>query len=148
MRRALLAFVTTVAALVMLLSFKTHSPSALTPPPAVLKSTGGVTSSSGTGGAGTGGSRAGTYTGDAADTPFGPVQVRITVAGGKLTGVTAVDYPNGSPRDAEINAYAIPALNSEAAAAGSAHIDMISGATYTSEGYLTSLQSALDKAGL
>lgn len=142
MRRAFLAVVSTVAALVMLLSFKTHTTSALTPPPAALKSTGGTT------GSGTTGSAAGTFTGAAADTQFGPVQVRITVAGGKVTGVTAVDYPNNSPRDAEINAYAIPALNAEAVAAGSARIDMISGATYTSEGYISSLQSALSKAGL
>lgn len=148
MKRALLAVVSTVAALVMLLSFKTHSTSALPSPPAALKSGGTGTTSTGTSTTGSGTSAAGSYTGSPADTPFGPVQVRITVAGGKLTGVTAVDYPNNSPRDAEINAYAIPALNSEASAAGSAHIDMISGATYTSEGYLTSLQSALDKAGI
>jgi uncharacterized protein with FMN-binding domain len=52
------------------------------------------------------------------------------------------------PRDQEINSYAIPQLNSEAVSAGSAQIDTVSGATYTSEGYITSLQSALDKAGL
>ena len=149
MKRALLAFVSTVAALVMLLSFKTHATSALTTPPAALKSASGATSHAGaTSRTGTVGKHAGTFTGDPADTPFGPVQVRITVAAGRLTGVTAVDYPNGSPRDAEINAYAIPALNSEATAAGNARIDMISGATYTSEGYLTSLQSALNNAGL
>lgn len=56
--------------------------------------------------------------------------------------------PENTPRDQQINAYAIPVLNSEAVAAGSARIDAVSGATYTSGGYITSLQSAIDKAGL
>jgi uncharacterized protein with FMN-binding domain len=76
------------------------------------------------------------------------VQVRITVSSGKLTAVAAVVYPNGNGRDQEINSYASPALNKEALAAGNAKIDMISGATYTSTGYINSLQSALDKAGI
>ncbi len=89
-----------------------------------------------------------TITGSSVDTRYGPVQVRIVVAKGKLTGVTAVDYPTNSGRDQQINAAAIPALNQEVLAAGNAKVDMISGATYTSQGYLDSLQSALDKAGL
>jgi uncharacterized protein with FMN-binding domain len=89
-----------------------------------------------------------TVTGDAVDTRFGPVQVRITVSNGMITAVEAVDYPQNNPRDAQINAYAIPQLNSEVLAARSASIDMVSGATYTSEGYIGSLQSALDRAGL
>jgi uncharacterized protein with FMN-binding domain len=87
-------------------------------------------------------------TGAAADTMYGPVQVRITVRSGKITAAQAVEYPENSPRDQQINAYAIPALNQETVAAGSATIDMVSGATYTSQGYITSLQSALDQAGL
>ena len=67
---------------------------------------------------------------------------------GKLSDVTAVEYPSENPRDQEINSNAIPALNQEALSAGNAKIDMISGATYTSQGYVQSLQSALDKAGL
>ena len=70
------------------------------------------------------------------------------MANGKITSAEAVDYPANDPRDQEINSYAIPQLNSEALAASSAQIDTVSGATYTSEGYVTSLQSALDKAGL
>ena len=58
----------------------------------------------------------------------------------------AVEYPENTPRDEQINAYAIPTLNREVLAADSAHIDMVSGATYTSQGYVGSLQSALDKA--
>jgi uncharacterized protein with FMN-binding domain len=89
-----------------------------------------------------------TVTGDAADTQWGPVQVQITVTNGKVTAAQAIVYPQNNERDLEINSFAIPALNQEAVAAGSAQIDMISGATVTSGGYLTSLQSALDKAGI
>jgi uncharacterized protein with FMN-binding domain len=79
---------------------------------------------------------------------FGPVQVQITVKNGKVTAARAVQYPQESARDQEINSYAIPVLNQEAVSAGSASIDAVSGATYTSGGYVTSLQSALDKAGV
>ena len=87
-------------------------------------------------------------TGTAADTIYGPVQVQITVKNGKVTAAQAVQYPQDSPRDQQINSYAIPVLNQEAVSASSASIDAVSGATYTSGGYVTSLQSALDKAGL
>ena len=155
MRRVALALFGTVAGLVALLSFKTHEISVARPPAAIGTTTGPDTGSatpnpatppSSSSAAATSGTK--TVTGDVADTRWGPVQVQITVKNGKLSGVTAVDYPNGNPRDQQINAYAIPALNQEALQAGSAKIDMISGATVTSEGYLNSLQSALDKAGI
>jgi uncharacterized protein with FMN-binding domain len=158
MKRVILAIVSTVASLVLVLSFKTHSPSAAATPPAAVSSTG---TSTGTSGSSSGGSSssssttkkstsssAKTYTGDAAMTRYGPVQVRVTVKNGAVSSVAATDYPMSDPRDAQINSYAIPQLNSEAASAGNATIDMVSGATYTSEGYRSSLQSALDKAGL
>jgi uncharacterized protein with FMN-binding domain len=86
-------------------------------------------------------------TGDSIDTRFGPVQVTITVSNGKITSATAIDYPQTNPRDAQINAEAIPILQQESVGQSSAtNIDMVSGATYTSDGYLQSLQSALDKA--
>ena len=93
-------------------------------------------------------STSGTVTGTAADTRWGPVQVQITVANGSITNVTVVQYPNNNGRDQEINAQALPILIQETLKAQSAKIDMVSGATYTSDGYITSLQSALDKAGL
>jgi uncharacterized protein with FMN-binding domain len=71
--------------------------------------------------------------------------VQITVTNGKITAAQAVVYPQSNPRDQEINAYAVPQLNAEAVASSSAGIDMVSGATYTSQGYISSLQSALDK---
>jgi uncharacterized protein with FMN-binding domain len=102
-----------------------------------------------TGSSSASGSAAGrTVTGDPADTRWGPVQVEITVAGGKVTAVQVVDYPQNNGRDREINAYALPVLVQETLGAQSAQIDMVSGATVTSEGYLQSLQSALDQAGL
>ena len=87
-------------------------------------------------------------TGEAIDTIYGPVQVKITVKGGKITAVTATEYPVDTPRDYQINSYAIPALNQETLQASSASIDSISGATYTSQGYIGSLQNAIDQAGL
>jgi uncharacterized protein with FMN-binding domain len=166
MRRAVLAICATAVALVLLLSFKTHTQSAApgaspaaalgspTPGPGATGSTGtgstGTrstgTPSTGTGSTGTGAAK--TVTGAAWPTIYGPVQVRVTVTAGKLTAVSAVEYPTDTPRDYQINAFAIPQLNAEAMAAGSAKIDTVSGATYTSGGYVGSLQNALDKAGL
>jgi len=152
MRRVILAIVSTTAALVLILSYKTHGTASLATPPAAISSSSGTAA---TGSAGSTGSTSTTgtttattktVTGDAMDTRFGPVQVRITVANGKITAASAINYPTGSPRDAEINAYAIPQLNQEAVQASSANIDMVSGATFTSQGYIQSLQSALDKA--
>src|SRR4051794_2940220 len=90
----------------------------------------------------------GTGTGAAADTRWGPVQVQITVADGSITDVSVVQYPTSNGKDQEINARALPILIQETLKAQSASIDMVSGATYTSDGYVTSLQSALDQAGL
>ena len=163
MRRVILAIVGTVAGLVVLLSFKTHSTSAVTTPPAAISGAGGQASASaaaprasGSSGSsrkassssGSAAAAATTVTGNAVDTDYGPVQVQITVKNGKITGAQAVQYPQESPRDQEINSYAIPVLNQEAVSAGSAQIDAVSGATYTSGGYVNSLQSALDKAGI
>ncbi|EFL42323.1 FMN-binding domain-containing protein [Streptomyces griseoflavus Tu4000] len=107
----------------------------------------GTGSGSGQGAGGGGGSaQARTVTGDAAQTQYGPVQVRITVSGGKITEAETVQAPKGGQSD-RITADAVPKLNQAAVAAGDAEIDTVSGATYTSAGYKQSLQSALDKAG-
>jgi uncharacterized protein with FMN-binding domain len=142
MRRALFALAGTVAGLVLLLSFKTQATTVAAPPAALS------TPAPESGGTATAGAGTKTVTGDAAETRYGPVQVQVTVTNGAVTAVTAVDYPQDNPRDSEINSYAIPQLDQEATAAKSASIDFVSGATYTSEGYVQSLQSALDKAGL
>jgi uncharacterized protein with FMN-binding domain len=104
--------------------------------------TGSDTTGSGTTGAST------TYTGDSVDTRWGPVQVRITVVDGKITASEAIVYPSGNHEDEQINSFALPVLNQEAVDQQSANIDMVSGATVTSEGYLSSLQSAIDQAHL
>jgi uncharacterized protein with FMN-binding domain len=90
----------------------------------------------------------GTVTGSVAQTRWGPVQVQLTVANGKITNVSVIEYPNNNGRDQEINARALPILIQETLKAQGDSIDMVSGATVTSDGYLESLQSALDKAGL
>ena len=143
LRRIVLASAATVSGMVMLLSLKPHaSPQAALSLPAPSASA-GASASSGTGSATTG---TRTVTGDTIQTRWGPVQVRITIKDGKLTEVTAVAYPTDNPRDQEINSYALPRLRSEALQAQSANIDTVSGATYTSDGYRQSLQSALDSA--
>jgi uncharacterized protein with FMN-binding domain len=168
LRRVILAICATAVALVLLLSFKSHTQSAApgsspaaalgspTPGGADTTPSAGSTGSAGTASPGSSaGSASGgtaqsgaakTVTGAAWPTVYGPVQVKITVSGGKITAAAATEYPTDTPRDAQINAFAIPQLNAEAVAAGSAQIDAVSGATYTSQGYLGSLQNALDKA--
>ncbi len=88
----------------------------------------------------------GTYTGDSSQTRYGPVQVQITVSGGQISDVQAIHYPDSNGRDRQINGTAIPRLVSETLQSQSAQIQMVSGATYTSDGYLSSLQNAIDQA--
>ncbi|MGW5198951.1 FMN-binding protein [Streptomyces spiralis] len=171
LRRVVLASAATVSGVVMLLSLKPHTPPEIAAAPAPAASAGagasadanasagpGASARSG-GGSGSGsddGSSGGsgassgtrTVTGETVRTRWGPVRVRITLKNGRITDVTAVSYPTDNPRDQEINSYALPQLRREALAAQSADIDSVSGATYTSDGYRQSLQSALDSAGL
>ncbi|MGV9623489.1 FMN-binding protein [Streptomyces tendae] len=139
-RRAVLAGAATVSGIVLLLSLKPASD------PGSASAAGGaappVAAQSPQGGRGAG---SGTVTGDAARTQYGPVQVRVTVSGGKITRAEAVQAPKGGQSD-QVTADAVPKLNRAAVAAGNADIDAVSGATYTSAGYAKSLQSALDKA--
>src|ERR1041384_3992784 len=164
MRRAIVTGTATVSGVVLLLGMKPHTstpsaaggsftisssdssvqssnqgssaPGTSSTPSSGSSSSSGPTASSGTK----------TVTGDAADTRYGPVQVAVTFSGKKITKIDVVEYPTESGRDREINSYAIPELNQEAMSAQSAKIDGISGATYTTEGYVQSLQSAIDKA--
>ncbi|AJE39806.1 MULTISPECIES: FMN-binding protein [Streptomyces] len=144
LRRVVLTSAATVSGLVLLLSLKPHSAPEVGP----AVPSGGSHASSGSGDAGGSGSvtTTGTVTGEQVQTRYGPVQVRITLRNGRLTEVTAVALPRDNPRDREISGYAVPRLTREALAAQSAEIDTVSGATYTSEGYRRSLQSALDSA--
>ncbi|MFJ3305614.1 FMN-binding protein [Streptomyces sp. NPDC086549] len=153
LRRIVLASAATVSGMVLLLSLKPHtSPAVAVGPPSPVPYSSSSASAGGSSGGTTGGSTAApatgtkTVTGDTVQTRWGPVQVRVTLKDGKLTDVEAISYPQDNPRDQEINSYAVPQLRREALAAQSADIDTVSGATYTSDGYRQSLQSALDSA--
>ena len=86
-------------------------------------------------------------TGTVAGTPYGPMQVQLTLTGTKITKVTVLQRTNDGALSDQIDKTAIPTLTSETLAAQGAHIDAVSGASYTSSGYIKSLQSALDQAG-
>jgi hypothetical protein len=87
-----------------------------------------------------------TVGGDVAQTPYGPVQVAVTFTGTRIVDVQTVQAPVG-PESSQIAARSTPVLAQEVVAAQSSHIDTVSGATYTSEGYRESVQSAIDARG-
>jgi uncharacterized protein with FMN-binding domain len=147
-KRILLWGLSTVSALVLLLGYHTSTSAVLASSGTGSSFTGslqgqGTTRTSRTGDTGTG--TGDTVTGDAAQTAYGPVQLRLTMQGSTITNVTVLQFPSGNGRDVEINSYALPQLIQETLDAQGADIDMVSGATYTSAGYLESLQSALDR---
>lgn len=90
----------------------------------------------------------GTFDGNTAPTRWGPVQVRIVVKDGKIVAASALQSPDGDSRSRSISQQAVPYLVQETLAAQSAQISGVGGASYTSNGWYTSLQSALVKAGL
>ncbi|HEY2281812.1 MAG TPA: FMN-binding protein [Streptosporangiaceae bacterium] len=153
MRRAVLAFGSTVAGLILLLSFRSHT---ATPASAGVSAAG--TSSKSSAGApsaspsatagGAGGMTAGgkVVTGEVVNGPYGPSQVAITLSGGKITKVTVLQHTDDGENSQQIDGNALPKLTAETLTAQSAKIDAVSGASYTSAGYIKSLQSALDKA--
>jgi uncharacterized protein with FMN-binding domain len=155
MRRNLVAFLGTVSGLVLLFSYHTSLDSGGPPTAATGPLAPGGTPKSGTSGSAesessgtTTTSSPKTYTGEVAQTRWGPVQVQITVGKGKITAARPTQVPNGNGSDQVINSYAVPILDQEAVQAQSAQIDAVSGATVTSDGYVQSLQSAIDQAQL
>jgi uncharacterized protein with FMN-binding domain len=120
---------------------------AATGKPSASSRPGSGSSTGGTGGT-TQSTAARTFTGAVDNTQYGPMQIAITVSGKKITKVTVVQETNTGQLSASIDAMSIPKLTSEALAAQSAKIDAVSGASYTSAGYIQSLQSAVDQAGL
>ncbi|MET7824189.1 FMN-binding protein [Streptomyces sp. NPDC005386] len=142
MRRAVLATTGISSLVVLLLTLKPHQ----------LPATSGAAprsstpSSSGTSTGTASGAATGTFTGDPVDTQYGTVQVAVTLAKGKLTAVKVLQAPDQNGRDQQIASSSLPRLTQEAIGAQSAHIDAVSGASYTSQGYIQSLQSALDQA--
>jgi uncharacterized protein with FMN-binding domain len=157
MRRITLALVSTVAALVLLFSYRTSLGGSL-PGSAPAAAAPGVVPDPTTPVAGRGAAPQGprasaaprpeavTATGAVAQTRWGPVQVRVRIVGARITDVTVLRHPSGNSQDEQINSFALPRLRAEVLRAQSARIDTVSGATVTSDGYLTSLQSALDAA--
>lgn len=109
---------------------------------------GSASGGSASGGSASGSSVSGTFDGTTTQTQYGPVQVEIVVSAGRITDVKALQLTDRGGRSVAISASAAPILRQEAIAAQSADIQAVSGATYTSDGYTTSLQSAIDQAGL
>jgi uncharacterized protein with FMN-binding domain len=167
MKKIIYGLFATITGVVLLMSYRT-SLDAVAPTASSEDASGSASTSSGSGSSAAGstssdatptssptpsststtstGLKDGTFTGQSIDTRYGPVQTQITVSGGKITKVEVPVYPTNSFRDQEINRQAVPELVSETLDAQSSTIDMVSGATYTSEGYLQSLQNALDEA--
>jgi uncharacterized protein with FMN-binding domain len=151
MRRVILAVTGTIAGLVALLSFKSHAPSLS------AAATGGSSSSSSSASSSsvpgefpTGSQAAGlptgetALTGQVADTVYGPVQVQLITRNNKIIKVAVLQQPTNTIHDIQIGEFAFPELISETLKAQNAKIDTVSGASYTSQGYIQSLQSALD----
>jgi uncharacterized protein with FMN-binding domain len=161
MKRVLLSIIGTAVGLVALLSFKTHGhpvsgalPSAALPGSStsstpVTQSTSAPpdpTASGGTSASDTSSTK--TIAGMAIQTRYGIVQVQVTVQGTKITNASFLQLTAFDGRSQEINSQAAPILLQETLSAQSAHIDTVSGASYTSDGYVQSLQSALDQVGI
>jgi uncharacterized protein with FMN-binding domain len=169
-KRGLAALIITTGALILLLSFKTPDqtlpprdggvavvePTGVTPSPPATAEAPGATTAPAAGGATPNpnptptaptGSGSKTVDGPVVSTQYGDVQVEVVVANGKLTDVVALALPTGR-RSGQISSYAAPILHQEALKAQSAQIDLVSGATYTSDAYSQSLQAALDQAGV
>jgi uncharacterized protein with FMN-binding domain len=154
MRRVILAVTGTIAGLVALLSFKSHSP---TVPVAATSGTSGSSSTSSSSSSsttvpgefqsGVGTLTAGetTITGRVANTVYGPVQIELVVKNSKIVKVAVLQQPTNTIHDIQIGQFAFPNLIKETLTAQSAKIDAVSGASYTSAGYIASLQSAVDK---
>ena len=143
MRRSPLVLAGTLAGTAGVLAFHAHASPVTAATTASASATPAATATATASGSGS----SGTATGDAVDTRYGPAQVKVTVTDGKITSIEAVQLQGGDPRSVQISSSAEPVLQQEALAAQSADIDVVSGATYTSESYTRSLQSALDKLG-
>ena len=154
MRRVILAVTGTIAGLVALLSFKAHVP---TMPVAATTGTGGGSSTSSSSSsaartipgefqsvAGTLTPGETTVTGKVANTVYGPVQIELVVKSHKIVKVAVLEQPTNTIHDIQIGEFAFPKLISETLTAQNAKVDAVSGASYTSAGYIASLQSAVD----
>ena len=155
MKRIVLWGLSTLSTLVVLLGYHTSTSSTLATTAAGETAFSGSVQSQAVAGGSSGDSGSGppsgdttTVTGEAAQTRYGPVQVQLEVSGSQITNVSVLQYPDSDGRDVQVNQYALPRLIQQTLDAQSGSVSMVSGATYTSEGYAQSLQSALDQAGL
>ena len=143
-KRPFLAVLLSGTALVLVLSFKTPASTSGTGagnPPGVVGDPSASTGSAGS-------ARSGTFDGSTVRTDFGPLQVRVTLAGGKISNVEALQYPSGDPHSLALSRYAIPQLIQATLQAQSSKVDTVSGASTTSHAFIRSLQAALSQAGL
>jgi uncharacterized protein with FMN-binding domain len=138
----------TITSIVLLLSYPTSTIGA---PPTAQVSTAVAGADASTGSSKADPSTAAgatTYTGDRVHTRYGPVQVQITVDGSTVSDVQVLQVPSSSSRDQQINGYAVPELNAQVVDGDATDVHSVSGASYTSQAYMDSLQSALDEANL
>jgi uncharacterized protein with FMN-binding domain len=142
MRRTTMALAATTTGVALIIGVKAGTGGA--PRPALGGSAPAVNSSTGAAAAPPA-TASGSYTGSSVPTRYGTMQVQAVLKAGKLTGVAVLQQTSGG-RSSEIDSYALPVLTAEALKAQGADIDVVSGATYTSDGYAQSLQAALDKA--
>ena len=158
MRRIVFWFLSTLSVLVLLFGYNTSTAGSqgISPSTSVISGAsagagtpdGSSTTTSGGGPGSTNAAKTRTVQGDAVATRWGPVQVELSLRGKTISKVNVVQYPNTNSTDIQISNYALPQLIQQTLDAQSAQIDMVSGATYTSGGYVQSLQSALDQANL
>jgi uncharacterized protein with FMN-binding domain len=150
-RRITLMIISTLAAVIMLFSYRTSTRGTAAAdnvgaPPGIVTGAAPAPDPTGSHPAKKVSPRPATITvnGPAEHTRYGPVQVQVTISGKRITDVKTLQHPSGDDRSIQIAADALPQLRSETLAAQSAQIDTVGGATYTSEGYQRSLQGALD----
>ena len=160
MKRIVTWLLSTISVVVLLFGYHTSTGGTVAATAPSITVSGGKSSTTTSGGTGGGSSGSGsdasqrsaakttTVTGSTVDTRWGPVQVQLTLSGDTIADVAVLQYPNANREDQQISSYALPILMQSTVDAQSADIDMVSGATYTSAGYLQSLQSALDQAGI
>ncbi|CAI7980157.1 FMN-binding protein [Frankia sp. Hr75.2] len=151
--RARLGFAALLGTVVLVVGAKSATgigahPSTLAVTPATTSTSTSTGTGSGTGTGSTSGTTTRTVTGDAVHTRYGLAQVQVALTGSRITDVVAVQLPDRERRDREINDQAVPLLRQEVLDVQSAQIDVVSGASYTSQGYARSVQSALDAAGV
>lgn len=149
MKKLLLASVGTVAVTTWLFTYRTSTAGPL--PAGTLASSGSATTPVASGGVLRPDPARGPVTqvkGDQVPTRWGPVRVQLDVQAGTIVRVTLLEQPHDNAMDVFIANRSVPKLIAETLAAQDAHIDMVTGATFTSTGYVASLQSALDRAHL